>query len=1724
MKTPSRLATLLGLLSLFPCWPVSAASLLVWPGSPTPGGPFTNWSTAAHSIQDAVDAAQAGDTILVTNGLYATGGRAAVGTITNRVAVTKRLRIQSVNGPEVTVIQGSQVPGTTNGDGAVRCVYLVDGAVLSGFNLTNGATRTAGDAGWEQSGGGVLCEFTNALITNCIITGNSAAKNGGGAYGGRLDNCTLTRNLARAGGGGASSATLNHCTLTGNYALTGGGVFYGTLNNCAFTANWATNGGAACYGTLNNCTLAWNSAQSGGGAYSATNNNCILYYNTAVNGANYYYNSRLNFCCTTPDPGSGAGNITAAPQLFGTFHLSQASPCRGAGSAAYATGVDLDGESWLSPPSIGCDEYRPGAVTGPLTVAIRASWTNVAPGVAVDLTALITGRGTAYVWDFGDGMVLSNQFYLSRTWSAVGTYPVVLRAYNDSHPEGVSATATITVAEVVHYVSAASPNPVPPYNSWDTAAQSIQAAVDAVTVPGALLLVTNGVYATGGRAVYGTMTNRVAVDRLVTVRSVNGPEVTVIQGYQVPGTTNGDGAIRCVYLTNGAVLSGFTLTNGATGQSGDTILGRSGGGVWCESTNALATNCVLAGNWAAQGGGGAYSGTLWNCIVSRNWAQSAGGGACYGTRYNCAFTGNSAFGDGGAVCHETLNNCTLTGNSVFGPYRGGGGAYGCTLNNCILYSNMVVTFAPNYYACALYSCCTTPLPAGNGNFEAEPQLADAFHLSPGSPCRGAGSGAYATGVDIDGDTWLNPPSIGCDEYHAESVTGPLAVAITTRWTNVAVGSPLALTAVVSGRLTVSAWDFADGSVVSNRLRATHAWAEVGDYPVVVRVYNQSHLEGVSATAMIRVLPQAVYYVAANSTNPIPPYSSWTTAAQTIQDAVDAVDATTLAGALVLVNRGVYATGGRAVYGLMTNRVAVDKPVMVRSLHGPTLTRIQGAQATGATFGAGAVRCVYLTDGAVLSGFTLAYGATRASGDATREQSGGGAWCESVNSLVTNCLFIGNAAPNGGGAFSGTLNNCTFTVNSAWNGGGAYQSTLNNCVFTGNSVRYVGGGVCYGTLNNCTLVGNLAPSGGGAYAAALTNCILYYHTTGGNYSGGTLNFCCTTPLPGGSGNIAAEPLFRDLLGGNLRLQPNSPCINLGANASAPDLADLDGRSRIVGGRVDMGAYEYHGPLYVSAASPNPLAPYSSWATAAQTIQEAVDLAVPGDEIVVTNGLYATGGRAVYGTMTNRVALTKPVSVRSANGPEVTFIEGYQVPATTNGDTAIRCVYLTNGAVLSGFTLTHGATRAAGDKYWNQSGGGVWCESTAARVVNCAIQRNAAQVYGGGAWSGTLEGCVLTGNTAAVGGGTFGGTLNDSTLTGNTAATGGGAVAGLLNHCTLRANTATTGGGVSGGTLRDCTLVGNTAATAGGGADSATLYGCVLTNNTATAGGGAWGGKLDHCVLVGNTASSTGGGVDSGTLNNCLLTGNVAPEGGGVASCALDNCTLAGNSASVSGGGASAGTLNNCILYYNTAVAGSNFAGGVLRYCCTTPDAGAGAGNITPDPLFVDRLNGNLRLQTNSPCLNAGANGPVASSTDLDGRPRIVGDTVDLGAYEVQDATTNRFVAWLSQHGFPIQVWSDSADMDGDGRNNWQEWVADTNPTNALSLLRLFPLTGGVSWVVVSWQSLTNRTYSVERSTNLGAAPPFQPLATGIIGQAGTTSYTDTNAPSAGPTFYRVVTQP
>jgi hypothetical protein len=186
---------------------------------------------------------------------------------------------------------------------------------------------------------------------------------------------------------------------------------------------------------------------------------------------------------------------------------------------------------------------------------------------------------------------------------------------------------------------------------------------------------------------------------------------------------------------------------------------------------------------------------------------------------------------------------------------------------------------------------------------------------------------------------------------------------------------------------------------------------------------------------------------------------------------------------------------------------------------------------------------------------------------------------------------------------------------------------------------------------------------------------------------------------------------------------------------------------------------------------------------------------------------------------------------------------------------------------------------------------------------------------------------------------------------------------------------------------------------------------------------------------------------------------------------------------------------------------------------------GVGNITNAPLFVDYAGGNLRLQSNSPCINAGDNAYVVGSTDLDGNPRIVGGTVDIGAYEYQTPVSMISYAWLQHYGLPISTNTDTADLNGTGFNVYQDWVAGLNPTNALSVLKMLPpaATNNPAGLVVTWQSVNTRTYYLQRSTNLAVQPAFSTIQSNIVGQAGTTSYTDTTATNSGPYFYRVGVQ-
>jgi len=134
------------------------------------------------------------------------------------------------------------------------------------------------------------------------------------------------------------------------------------------------------------------------------------------------------------------------------------------------------------------------------------------------------------------------------------------------------------------------------------AATNIQDGVDAASDFGTVI-VSNGLYDVGGAVISGyNLSNRVVITKNVIVRSVSGPVDTVILGKADPITGgNGTNAIRGVYISTG-VLQGFTISNGFTMISGNTLHNYSAGGVFMDN-GGLVSNCVITMNSAEMWGG-----------------------------------------------------------------------------------------------------------------------------------------------------------------------------------------------------------------------------------------------------------------------------------------------------------------------------------------------------------------------------------------------------------------------------------------------------------------------------------------------------------------------------------------------------------------------------------------------------------------------------------------------------------------------------------------------------------------------------------------------------------------------------------------------------------------------------------------------------------------------------------------------------------------------------------------------------------------------------------------------------------------------------------------------------------------------------------------------------------------------------------------------------------------
>ena len=564
----------------------------------------------------------------------------------------------------------------------------------------------------------------------------------------------------------------------------------------------------------------------------------------------------------------------------------------------------------------------------------------------------------------------------------------------------------------------------------------------------------------------------------------------------------------------------------------------------------------------------------------------------------------------------------------------------------------------------------------------------------------------------------------------------------------------------------------------------------------------------------------VWHVDAATGNDAATGYEWSTAKKTIQAAIDsAID-----NDVILVNDGVYEPISTVSDEYRDGKwVLLSKTVSIVSVNGAEKTIIDGSLTWSRNV---TNRCAQLglsMSGSTLEGFTLrkgrptggispigagAYGGTLRRCIITDNDSGNASGGGAAYAILECCQIIGNrscfngggafacdlvdcviennvAEENGGGTSAGRLERCIIKNNTAKYGGGHQGGDAEDCLIKGNSATLGGGGVAGANLSRCTVVNNHTDGvGGGAIGAVLHSSIIWDNTAGEqddncNTSQGFYND--TVPRLPGTGNISANPMFKDVSSGDYSLTLSSPCIDAGFGPTRILREDLAGEQRWQGIRIDMGAYEFAnsftpmfvtGDLWVDARNGSDAKSGAARDEALATIGAAIEKAVDGVTIHVLPGTYDPF------TLDGRT-----LTVQSTDGAEKTIV---------NGAGMSRCAWLgaDSESVVEGFTLCNG--------YTPMDGGGVW----GGTLRKCIIRDNTAGNFGGGAVLARLDHCVIKGNTAPEG-------------------SGGGAFYCDLSNCLVFRNSAVHGGGVwSGGHfVANCTIADNTASTTGGGIISA-----------------------------------------------------------------------------------------------------------------------------------------------------------------------------------------------------------------------------------------------------------------------------------------------------------------
>lgn len=678
-----------------------------------------------YTIQAAVEAAEAGETVFVRNGIHDVGG-ALDGFSTpmsNRVYVAKSLTLVGES-KEGAIIKGAHATeevddkGLGCGANAVRCLGInADNVVVSNLTFTGGATHntTAGNDKEENNGGGVYVANgrTGVVLVDCIVSNNVARRAGALRYGndGAVNhgNCLLVRtwvhdNKAVERDPAVRGCLAAHCLFTRHYS-SATMTYAATFVNCTFADGFGRNHSGSVNVRGYNCLFADTWFKDDGKAQ---------WFNCAFNKQDATTTSTTNAVCVF-NPGY---DLFMAPPLVDYRLHDGATVVIGKGNATYLEQVpeayrttDFYGHAVdTASVSLGCAQEVVTPTGGTITFAGKGGMTLAENAVGSSGTQLDGGlyffngfalaaskrlgyirtlEGRTVVSVTHDASVATDTARQKGLHSFTASGADTMRRYANADGTFVFVAPTVgkaltlapnfnaAVLHVDRAATAAAPDgtEAAPYASLRAALEAVPSGTFAT------VYVKAGVYDNGTMTQtkqFGNINTpaythkaRAVVPENVSVVGA-GAETTFIVGADDPSADAADkgcgpNAVRCVALAKGARLSGFTLTGGRT-DVGTTMLNNGddfhGGGVLAE----FGTVETLA--------------TVTDCVIS-NCVARRGGGGFHGGYNRVSFLDNSVLqgGNGPAVRGNGAGNCFLA-NCVIDRNEGYATVYYPTLLNC----------------------------------------------------------------------------------------------------------------------------------------------------------------------------------------------------------------------------------------------------------------------------------------------------------------------------------------------------------------------------------------------------------------------------------------------------------------------------------------------------------------------------------------------------------------------------------------------------------------------------------------------------------------------------------------------------------------------------------------------------------------------------------------------------------------------------------------------------------------------------------------------------------------------------------------------------------------------------------------------------------------------------------------------------------------------------------